>query len=387
MTFSSLSRPLALLFVILFAAHLVSGQEVVKAPPLNDSFANRLQINTYPFSTQINDVDEATNDPNDPPHPASCTSSNIPTVGEHSLWFQITLPFAGDISISTEQSFYDEDEDTIMTVYDVSLSPLLCNDDYSGDTYAAIVDETLDAGTYYIQVSSIDPVITGSFLIFEVDFTPDPTATPTTDPNITPTPTATVDVNATPTPTSTPGPTLTPTATNLIPFVELLTNRSFEDDNDNNGNVDDWVASGVSGDKRKCNKVDKVIAYDGICVYQFKGGAGENSKLVQDIDLTIPSPAAINGGDTLLLGGYFNGRGTVNAKVKVRITYTDSLLPRDKITGKASVVTEFTALSGNLSLILAGEPQLIRVQLVYKGTSGKVLFDLMSLQLNNTVAP
>lgn len=398
--------------------HLTAQQDAVqqvKAPPANDDFANAQTI-TLPYNGITNNMNEATIEDNEAEHPCRIGGESA---GSHSVWFKFTVGVSGAISADTTNSTFidaDEDEDSLMTIYDSSMQDVACNDDAGGDSYASIALTNITAGTYYIQVSAWQICDTanchlqaGSVLSLSVNFsdvlvaTNTPTATHTStaiptatlDPNITPSPTYTLDPNITPTQTFTP----THTATPLIPSAELLKNGSFEFDTGGDGNPDDWVSSGANGGtssgKYKCNKdtngdniPDKIIAKDGNCAYQFKSGAGENSKLTQDIDLMIASPAGINAGDRLLLSGFVDARGTVKAKVKVRITYTDTSLDKGKLTAKVEAATnDYSPLRGILSLTLSDEVQLIRFRLQNKGTSGKVRFDQMSLQLTNTIAP
>ncbi|HEX2620820.1 MAG TPA: hypothetical protein VHL11_11750, partial [Phototrophicaceae bacterium] len=92
------------------------------------------------------------------------------------------------------------------------------------------------------------------------------TATDTLTPTPTVSPTWTLTFTATPTETPSPTPTATatPTATPLGTY-ELLRNRSFEKDEDDNQVPDQWQRVNANKDKRKCNRADppKVVAYDG----------------------------------------------------------------------------------------------------------------------------
>jgi hypothetical protein len=389
--------------LLTFIASGVTAQEVViKAPPPNDNFANA-QMLSVSEHVVINDIDEATIEPGEKAH--ICRVGGA-TPGVNSVWFKFVVPGNGSISVDTTASWYGDDDDNVLSIYNETLTETVhCEEEGpGGDDLVAFTDFPINPGTYYMQVSAVDEdsIDGSSYLDLDFDFNADPTPTytmpATLDPSITPSATNTADPNITPssTPepfTETPIPSATPTP--LIPFAELLSNRSFEFDNNNNGDPDDWISSGSSGDKWKCNKdkdgdglADKIVAFDGNCAYVYKSGIGENSKLTQDVDLTIALPAQANAGDTLVLSGYVHAKGVVKAKVKVRVTYTDSLLPKGKINAKVDAPSDdYVALVTASNLVLAGQPQLIRVQLQNKGTSGKVLFDLMSLQLNNTVAP
>lgn len=190
----------------------------------------------------------------------------------------------------------------------------------------------------------------------------------------------------TPTPEATSTPDITPTPTGEA-GVNLLVNGGFEAKDSNNlPDLTPWTSSNASGDKIVCNKdtdgdgtIDKVVAFEGTCAYQFKGSASENSKIQQTIDLTL-NP--IDAGDTLTLGGFYTAKGAVNAKVKVTVKYTDTTLAKGKITvSLANEAADYTAFTGTLDVLIAGAPQSVKVQLQNKGTSGKVVFDSLRLSL------
>jgi uncharacterized repeat protein (TIGR01451 family) len=170
--------------------------------------------------------------------------------------------------------------------------------------------------------------------------------------------------------TPTPSATETPDTS-----IELLLNGGFELNNT------DWTAKNATSDKRKCNKPGKIIARTGDCAFQFKGGAGENSKLEQR-----PAPTAITTGDTITLSGFYRATGAVNAKVKVTVKYTNTTLAKGKINLNLSASSDYTAFTGDLAEVIAGEVASIKVALQNKSTSGKVLFDDLSLQLSEDSA-
>ncbi|HEX2622705.1 MAG TPA: hypothetical protein VHL11_21250, partial [Phototrophicaceae bacterium] len=217
-----------------------------------------------------------------------------------------------------------------------------------------------------------------------------PTDTPTFTPSVTNTPTDTVTgtvVTETFTPTVGVTGTATPTATTSA-GIELLINGGFETDANTDKIPDNWIQKNPTGDKQKCNKPGKVIAYEGNCAYHFKSAPGEQSKLIQFVDLSLITPVEVNAGDTITLNGFTNAKGTVSAKIKVRVTYIDTQLETGKITVKLNAATsDYTALTGELALTLAGDPAAIKVMLQNKGTSGKVRFDAFSLLLDNAVLP
>ncbi|MBC8099342.1 MAG: PPC domain-containing protein [Armatimonadetes bacterium] len=370
-----------------------------RAPPPNDFFLNR-QVIPLPYSGITLNIDEATVEAGEPVH--MCPG---PYPGaEYSVWFEFTVPASGQVFASTQNSNYIDEEDNIISIYDTAFNTIACNDinNYPNDEYGVIEYTPIPAGTYYIFVSAYptDVVLPGSFLGLIVDFIPDLTYTPTntltftpTDtftPTFTPTPTATFTRTFTPTFTASRTPTITPTftATNLR-SVELVINGGFEDDIDSNAVPDSWQQRNTTGDKRKCNQDGKPpIAHSGACVYQFKSGVDEQSKLYQDLDLSRILPQAANAGDTLLLDGYIQASGAVSARVKIRVIYIDVSLSKGKVTAQILAPTNgYQAITNILALELAGEPATVRLSLMNRGTSGKVRFDDLSVILANEIDP
>ena len=172
---------------------------------------------------------------------------------------------------------------------------------------------------------------------------------------------------------ATPSPTPEPTE---VPATELLLNGGFETADSNNKNVPaNWQVKNATKDKLKCDKPNKKLAHEGTCMFQFKGGVGEKSKLQQNVDVTATTYSA---GETLTLSGFVFAKGDVNAKVMVKVVYGDDT--KDKITAKiAKTNGEYVALTGELSLDVKQQPDKIKVIVKNKGTKGKVRVDALSL--------
>jgi hypothetical protein len=199
----------------------------------------------------------------------------------------------------------------------------------------------------------------------------------------------------TPTPTLTqtpddPSSPPTPTATNTpLPdgTTELLVNGGFEFDADSNQTPDGWKLKHASDDKLKCNKPQKTIAFEGMCIFQFKGGESERSKLQQEIDLAA---YPISVGDTLMLSGQVWAKGDVDSKVTLKTKYAS--LPTDKLTinvpSTGKQWTPFSALQPSLSITIADIPGEIILQLKHESPSGKVRYDAISLtRQSNALIP
>jgi hypothetical protein len=166
-------------------------------------------------------------------------------------------------------------------------------------------------------------------------------------------------------------PELIPTNT-PDPSIELLTDGGFEN------SVLGWEAKDSTGDKVKCNKSGKIIAYAGNCAWQFKGGAGENSK-IQQVITTNATP-----GDTLTLSGYVNAKGAVDSKIKIVVAYLNPAIPKDKITVNVAVETAgvYTSLSSyqpSLTAEVVAPFDKIKMQVKNNSTSGKIYYDALSL--------
>jgi hypothetical protein len=144
-----------------------------------------------------------------------------------------------------------------------------------------------------------------------------------------------------------------------------------------------WTAKSPTGDKVKCDKPDKQVAFEGDCAYAFKDGTAENSQIIQNVDLSAVSLVT---GDTFTLGGVVNAKGVVNTGIKVIVSYADPALPKSKIKVKLKTATGgYQPLAGELPL--TGTSSAIKVQVWNKGTSGKVYYDALSLQPTTGLLP
>ncbi len=166
-------------------------------------------------------------------------------------------------------------------------------------------------------------------------------------------------------------PDLIPTPT-AGPSTELLVDGGFE------ANTGDWEVQNSTGDKVKCNKEGKIIAYTGNCAWRFKGGAGENSKIQQVIT------SGFNTGDTIALSGYVNTSGAVSSKVKVVVSYLNTSLEKSKITVNLLAETggsyvPLSAFQPALTTTVTAPPEKIKVQIKNSSTSGKLYYDDLSL--------
>jgi CSLREA domain-containing protein len=189
--------------------------------------------------------------------------------------------------------------------------------------------------------------------------------------------------------TPTPGPTGTAVDTTATPTstpsssTEMVENGGFETlDSSNKPDITPWTIKNASGDKAKCNKdkdgdgtVDKIVANTGNCAFQFKGLADENAKLSQNVDLTGLS---FDQGDSFNLSAFVKASGGVNARIKVRIKFSDGT-ETGKINVTISAAADYAEVTGSVN-VASSVVQKIKLQIDNKGTSGKVFIDDVTLK-------
>lgn len=208
------------------------------------------------------------------------------------------------------------------------------------------------------------------------------TATATVE-NSTETPTATTTSEDSGTPTATDDFISTPTATETLdPVVELLKNGGMELNNDGDKLPDDWTVKKGSGERQKCDKPGKIFAHSGACAFRFKGGAKENSKLLQ-----IPDVAGLyfRAGDQLALSVFINAtNNAVKGKVKLIVKYVSGA--QDKFKTEITVNQGYTELTGVVDIT---DPLVAKVKLLFdhKSAAGKVYIDDASVKLLRPESP
>ncbi|MCU0497142.1 MAG: CSLREA domain-containing protein [Anaerolineae bacterium] len=187
-------------------------------------------------------------------------------------------------------------------------------------------------------------------------------------------------------PTATPTP-IPPTATNTPDpgAVELLRNRSFEDDlNPVDGLADFWGIRNGTGERRIC---DASLARTGLCAFMFRGGGvTEDSILQQRADLTVEPLVT---GDVLTLNGFARSDGAPNFRYRIIVTYTDSSIQRAQgryNTTSATYVPLLDPVTNQpLSLTLTGSNiAQIRVLFWSRNSTGRAYFDDISLTVQSS---
>jgi cyanophycinase len=165
--------------------------------------------------------------------------------------------------------------------------------------------------------------------------------------------------------------------------VNLLINGGFEQVTVDTSLPEFWQGKGLSEqDVVKTDKTDKIISREGSRAFKFQGSASKNSWLVQKL-----AGDDLEAGETLTLSAYLRGKNLVEgAGIKLKVKYTDTALPADKVASDALVGSfEYTALDA--SLALAGAPAQIKVQVGYKSAAatGKAYFDFVTLMASSTL--
>ena len=172
--------------------------------------------------------------------------------------------------------------------------------------------------------------------------------------------------------------------------IEFVRNGGFEQYNDEDKQPDAWDVKALDGgDKIKCNKIledgtVKTKAYSGECAYQFKGAVGANPRIQQkvtDADFIVP-------GDTLDLSLWVKAKASAAniAVAKIVVTYNtidaETGKPnKDKRTLRVPEIPSGEYEPLNTSLNITDGVNSLKVQLRYRGSSGKVFLDNVSVIL------
>lgn len=155
--------------------------------------------------------------------------------------------------------------------------------------------------------------------------------------------------------------------------AELVLNGGFEVPGDPPKIPAGWLISNLIGDKRICNTDITNFSYNGECAFRFKGNIGNISAISRLVD-----------GTGLVAGDQVVGRFMVGAKnavvnkadVMIKVKYADGV---DKEVVKLPGGTyDYDAFTTDILTIT--EPVIkISMRLRYRGATGKVFFDNISL--------
>jgi hypothetical protein len=165
------------------------------------------------------------------------------------------------------------------------------------------------------------------------------------------------------------------TAQNQPTEAELLWNGDFET------NLDGWTVTNKSKDRLKCNTETRQFARTGNCAYRFQGGDREKAKLTQKPNI---AGMIIVGNDTVTLRTYYKTNAVApRLRVKLRVFYTDDILPDGKRNGIINTVSadDYTLFALETYTLEHGSVGRIKVQFHNRATRGKIYLDDASLTL------
>lgn len=143
----------------------------------------------------------------------------------------------------------------------------------------------------------------------------------------------------------------------------MIVNGGFED------GTTGWKVSNPATGKVKCNKPTKQLANGGYCAFMFKG-AGKVTQKITDVTL--------NPGASMQLRLFYWGKGnTINAKVKLRVKYTDGT-ETGKLNPVLSTSDGYTEL---VEHIVIDSAAINKIKIVVNNSSpaGKLYIDDVSL--------
>ncbi len=189
-------------------------------------------------------------------------------------------------------------------------------------------------------------------------------------------PVATVTINVTSTPPTLPPPmTSVPPTETPIPVGgrQLVLNGGFEGGMDAEGVPTHWTVKNGKGEKVKCNKPEKLFAYEGQCAFMFKKSPTENSRLVQKLDVS-----SLTTSESLVVSFNAQGKNVQSgaARTLVKIRYEDGSKDKLKLVVDKGT-TAYTKYAQ--TTILGGKPTKIKLVVRFNGTKGKYFVDNVSV--------
>ena len=153
--------------------------------------------------------------------------------------------------------------------------------------------------------------------------------------------------------------------------LNLLADGNFEAKQD--GIDSGWKVQNGSKDKFKCSKPNKsAVAYEGECAFSFSGGAGESSKLSQNI-----KSDALVAGQTLALSGMFKAEALPEgaAQVRVKVVYADGTKDKQSF-DLAGGSYDYTAFAQDIAI--NGTVKKVKLSITFNGETGSLWADFFS---------
>jgi hypothetical protein len=163
--------------------------------------------------------------------------------------------------------------------------------------------------------------------------------------------------------------------------IELLVNNSFETPGASGGEAEGWSLKNATGDKRK---EDPTKAYSGNAYIQFKGSAGENSKIQQNAHANdVFANVGVGEGEVLNASVWVNTTVEAPGKLTIKVTYDDATAGVGG-NGKDKLVVDLAATGGvyqQFSGSLTSDGAITKAKFIvgFTGASGKMWVDDASL--------
>lgn len=163
--------------ITLLIAFLILGFSPLKAQeaPPNDTCDGAIELTVFNSTCDTPTVGDNTNATDSGIGNPSCADVN-----QGDLWYKITVPESGYVTIETSAVEGSNLTDTAMAVYEgpcEDLTEIACNDDFGGSSFAKIELAGLTPGeVLYIRVFFVYAGMVGEFNICAYD--PDPAASP-----------------------------------------------------------------------------------------------------------------------------------------------------------------------------------------------------------------
>jgi hypothetical protein len=159
-------------------------------------------------------------------------------------------------------------------------------------------------------------------------------------------------------------------------FSELLENGDFEAPPAPRG-LSPWKVLNKSADKLMCNAATRATpVVSGSCAFKFKGGSGENSKLVQVVD-TSGVPLVI--GDELILSAHFDNTPKVKLWLILDVKYAS--LPLETVKQKIPTTSGYVQFTLPAVALDSTDITSITVTIHHKSKTGRSFVDDVSLKL------
>lgn len=163
------------------------------------------------------------------------------------------------------------------------------------------------------------------------------------------------------------------------PGPNLLQNGGFEVQGTAPKQAANWNLVNPAGDRRKCN-ASKLLGHGSPCTYHFTGTAGQLTTITQKL-----TSGEVQSGDTLAIQFWVKANALKgNARVKVRVRYTDGTLPTIHNIKITAGTYAYIQRVGQLTVANAPVKD-VTVKIMMKNGSGLFRIDDVNLSLIGTI--